>query len=119
VSIYLMAGIQHVQFEPNPTTVTYYGKKWNQKQVHPCVIDSPNLPRATRVTVTLVARPLLTLVAQNLCICEHGAFTSTTCLHSRISNRTRQTVHRLVTTFRDAGSVCLWQVLIERQNSWN
>jgi hypothetical protein len=27
VSIYLMAGIQHVQFEPNPTTVTYYGKK--------------------------------------------------------------------------------------------
>jgi hypothetical protein len=28
-------------------------------------------------------------------------------------------MHRLVTKFRDTGSVCLWQVLIERQNSWN
>jgi hypothetical protein len=28
-------------------------------------------------------------------------------------------VHWVVTKFRDAGSVCLWQVLIERQNSWN
>jgi hypothetical protein len=31
----------------------------------------------------------------------------------------KTTVHWLVTRFRDTGSVCLWQVLIERQNSWN
>jgi hypothetical protein len=35
------------------------------KQVHPRVIDSPNLHPDTRVKVTLVARPLLTPVAQN------------------------------------------------------
>jgi hypothetical protein len=29
------------------------------------------------------------------------------------------TVHRLVTKFLDTRSVCLWHVLIERQNSWN
>jgi hypothetical protein len=28
-------------------------------------------------------------------------------------------IHRLVKTFRDTGSSCLWQVLIERQKSWN
>jgi hypothetical protein len=42
-------------------------QKLNQKQVHPRVIDSPNLPRDTRVKITLVARPLLTPVAQKLC----------------------------------------------------
>jgi hypothetical protein len=31
----------------------------------------------------------------------------------------KTTVHRLVITFRDTGSVSLWQVLIERQNTWN
>jgi hypothetical protein len=31
----------------------------------------------------------------------------------------KKTVHRLVTTFQDTGSICLWQVLIERQNSLN
>jgi hypothetical protein len=31
----------------------------------------------------------------------------------------KTTIHRLVTKFRDTGSVFLWQVLIERQNSWN
>jgi hypothetical protein len=29
------------------------------------------------------------------------------------------TIHRLVTTFRETGSVDLWQVLIRWQNSWN
>jgi hypothetical protein len=29
------------------------------------------------------------------------------------------TVHRQVTIFWDTESVCLWQVLIERQDSWN
>jgi hypothetical protein len=43
----------------------------------------PNLPHYTRVKVTLVARPLLTPVAQKLCRCEHGLFTSRTCVHSR------------------------------------
>jgi hypothetical protein len=28
------------------------------------------------------------------------------------------TIHRLVITFLDTGSDCLWQVLIERRNSW-
>jgi hypothetical protein len=88
----------------------------------------------------MVARPLLTPAAQKPCMCEHGVFTSRTCVHSRtyfasksfvavreafsnaypdkeVPNKT--TVHRLVTIFRDTGSVCLWQVLIERQNSWN
>jgi hypothetical protein len=31
----------------------------------------------------------------------------------------KTTIHRLVTKFRDAGSVCLWQELIGRQNSWD
>jgi hypothetical protein len=34
-----------------------------------------------------------------------------------VPNKT--TVHRLVTKFCDTGSVCLWQVLIERQDGWN
>jgi hypothetical protein len=34
-----------------------------------------------------------------------------------VSNKT--TVHRLGTKFRGTGSVCLWQVRIDRQNSWN
>jgi hypothetical protein len=33
-----------------------------------------------------------------------------------VTNKT--TKHRLVTTFWDTWSVCLWQVLIERRNSW-
>jgi hypothetical protein len=32
---------------------------------------------------------------------------------------TKTTIHRMVTKFRDKISVCLWQVLIELQNSWN
>jgi hypothetical protein len=35
------------------------------------------------VKATLVARPLLTPVAQKLCRWEHGVFTSRTCVHSR------------------------------------
>jgi hypothetical protein len=110
----------------NPRTITYYGKKWNQKQVHPRVIDSPNLPRDTRVKVTLVARTLPTPVAQKLCRCEHDVFTSRTYVHSwalllieifccfsrsiqqcvpwQVPNKA--TKHRLVRTFRDTGSVC-------------
>jgi hypothetical protein len=61
--------------------------KLNQKQAHPRVTHSPNLPRETRVKVTLVARPLLTSVAQKLCRCEHGVFTGRTCVHFRMSLR--------------------------------
>jgi hypothetical protein len=85
-------------------------------------------PRDTRVKVIIVARPLLTPVAQNLYRCEHGVLRSRTYVHSRtllltkifravreafnngypdkeVSNKT--TIHRLITTFRDTGSVCL------------
>jgi hypothetical protein len=33
--------------------------------------------------------------------------------------RNKTIIHRLVRTFRDTGSVCLWRVLIECQKSWN
>jgi hypothetical protein len=115
-------------------------QKWNQKQVHPRVTDSPNLPHGTLVKVTLVARPLLTPVAQScagvnmvysraehVLIPEHyfasKSFAAVREAHNNayrdkeVPNKT--IIHRLVTTFRDTGSVCLWQVLIERQNSWN
>jgi hypothetical protein len=35
-------------------------QKWNQKQAHARVIDSPSIYRDIRVKVTMVARPLLT-----------------------------------------------------------
>jgi hypothetical protein len=50
----------------------------------PVQILSPNLPRDTRVKVTLVTMPLLTPVAQKLCRREHGVFTNRTCVHSLI-----------------------------------
>jgi hypothetical protein len=37
----------------------------------------------TGVKVTLVARPMLTLVAQTVCRCEHGVFPGRTSVHSR------------------------------------
>jgi hypothetical protein len=39
-------------------------QKLKKKQAHPCVRDSPNHPRDTRVKVILVATPLLTPFAQ-------------------------------------------------------
>jgi hypothetical protein len=50
----------------NPKTVTYYGTKLKSEAGLPLVIDSPNVPHDTEVKVTLVARPLLTPVAQKL-----------------------------------------------------
>jgi hypothetical protein len=55
----------------------------NQRQALPSLLDFPNLPCDIRVKVTLVARPLLTSVAQKLCRWKHGVFTSRTCVHSR------------------------------------
>jgi hypothetical protein len=76
-----------------------------------------------------------------LCRCEHGVFGSRTCGYSQtlifaskssatvceafsnacpdreVLNKTA--VHQMVTTFQDTGSVCLWQVLIQRQNIRN
>jgi hypothetical protein len=93
-------------------------RKWNKEQILPC---------DTRVKVTVVARPLFTPVAQKLCRCEHGVFTIRTCVHSRtllliaVFSNVRETfsnpypdkevpkktiIHRLVTTFRNTGSVC-------------
>jgi hypothetical protein len=61
----------------NPTTITYYGTKMKSETGPPCVMDSSNLPGDTLVKVTLVARPLLTPVAQKLCRCEYGVFMTT------------------------------------------
>jgi hypothetical protein len=57
-------------------------QKSNKEQVHRRLRDFPNLPPATQVNVTLVARPLLTPVAQKLCRCEHGVFMSRTYVYS-------------------------------------
>jgi hypothetical protein len=113
----------------------YYGTKWNQKHVHPSVIYSHNLSRDSRIKVILVARPLLTLVAQKLCWCEHDVFLTIMRVHYFVSKLfaavrevfsntyadsevPNKTIRRLV-TFRDTEIVCLWQALVERQNSWN
>jgi hypothetical protein len=45
----------------------------------------------------------------------HEAF-SNTYLDNKVPNKT---IHHLVPKFQDRGSVCLWQVLTEWQNSWN
>jgi hypothetical protein len=50
--------------------------------VHMRIIEYPNLARDIRVKVTLVARLLLTPVAQELYRCEYGALMSRTCVHS-------------------------------------
>lgn len=55
-------------------------QKLNQMQNHTFVIASHNPRRETRVKISLVARPLLTKVAQKLCRCEHWVFTSRKCV---------------------------------------
>jgi hypothetical protein len=85
------------------------------------VVDSPNFLRDTRVKVTIVDRPLLT---RKLCRCDHSVFKNRECIvflfvklnpDKELLNMT--TVHRLVKKFRGTGSVCLWQVDIERQTA--
>jgi hypothetical protein len=109
----------------NTTTVMYYCTKLNQKQVHSREIVSLNLPRNALIEVTLVARPLLTPLAQKLCnanmmysraervfILEHY-FTSksSAAVREKFGNADKEvpnkTIQRLVTTFRGTGSVCL------------
>jgi hypothetical protein len=90
--------------------------------------DSPYLPHETRLKATLFARPLLTPVAQScagankvysrverVSIIEHNmALKPFVAICEAFSNAypdkevwNKTTIHRLVTTFRDTGSVCL------------
>jgi hypothetical protein len=55
-----------------------------QKQVHPHLIDTLNLPCDIEVKVTLVARLLLMLVMEKLSTCEHGV--SRMCLFLNITS---------------------------------
>jgi hypothetical protein len=91
------------------------------------MINSTNLPRDARVI--FVARPLLTPVAQKLCSCKYGVFTSRKFIsfilehsfastsfagaHEAFGNgypdkevQNKKTIHRLATKFRDIASVC-------------
>jgi hypothetical protein len=67
----------------NTKTFTYYGTKIKSETDPPLCNTLPTSPRDTRVKVTLFPRPLLKPVTQKLCRCEHGVFTSRTCVHSR------------------------------------
>jgi hypothetical protein len=94
-----------------------------------------------RMKVTLVARPLLRLIHQKRCRCEHVVFKSRmwafilehhfaskslTAVHEAFSNArpymevpNKMTIRRLVIKFHGTGRVCPWQLLIELQNCWN
>jgi hypothetical protein len=96
----------------NLATITYYGIKmksgsppsnalsqpppWNSSQGQPSCYAAAHASCAKAVQV------------RTWCIYERNA-----CSFSSITS------HRLVTLFWNTWSVCLWQVLIERQNSWN
>jgi hypothetical protein len=64
-----------------PKEVTYYDKEFKSEAGPPPSNRQPNPLQYARVKITLVARPLLTLVAQKLCRCEHGVFINKTCVH--------------------------------------
>jgi hypothetical protein len=106
---------------------------------HARVIYPPNLP-VTLESRKKIARPLLTPVAQictssnmvqsrgeRVFILEHYfASKSSSAVREAFSNAypdkevtSKTTIHRLVRTFRDTGSVCLWKALTERRNTWN
>jgi hypothetical protein len=73
----------------NKASYRYYGTKTElEKGPAPCnTLSQPHRETRAKVKVILVARPLLTPVAQKLCRCKHGVFTSRTCVHTRISVR--------------------------------
>jgi hypothetical protein len=77
--LHLMYSVYHLKC--NPTTVTYWGIKWNQKQVHRRALNSFKL-HITWVKIAHVTRPLFTPVAKKLGRCKHRVFTSRTCVHS-------------------------------------
>jgi hypothetical protein len=109
------------QLKQSHTTV----KECNQKQVYPRVIDKRSFLADSSVKVILLARPLLTSVAQRFCRCKHGVFTlehytatkSFAALHEAFSNAypdtevpNKATVHRLVTKLRDTRNICVTSV---------
>jgi hypothetical protein len=115
----------------NPKTITYYNTKIKSEAGLPPCNRFAQSPRDPRVNVTLVARPLLTPVAQKLCganmvylrvehvfILEYYfASKSFAAVRKAFSNAypvkqgpNKATRHRLVTQFRDAGNVCLREV---------
>jgi hypothetical protein len=108
--------------------------KLNHKQILLVYHTLPTLSPDTRVKLTLVARPLLALVAQWLFSCQYGVFTIRTCVtfrvyfalksfaavHEAFSNvypdkevLNKTTVHWLITKFHDTSHACLWQELID------
>jgi hypothetical protein len=80
-------------------------------QGYSCITDFPNLPRNTRVKVILITRPLLTTVAQQLCTCERGVFTSRMC----VSNITLHRNHLLLFVKHLAMRVLTGKYRIRRQ----
>lgn len=65
--IVLLIRIERLKTHRN--IIIFCGKKCDQKQFFPSVIDPVNLLRQTRVNIILVSRPLLTTFAQKLCRC--------------------------------------------------
>jgi hypothetical protein len=124
----------------NTTTVTYFGKKIQSEAGPPPWNRLSQTSRDTRGKVPwLLGRYSLQLRkscavanmvysrSERVLILEHY-FTSKSfaAVREAFSNAypdkellNKTTIHRLVTRFRNTGSVYLWQVLIERQNSWN
>jgi hypothetical protein len=112
----------------NPTTITYYGTTMKSEADPPlCNRLSQPSPVTLEKKITLVARPLITPVAQKLCRCEYGVFTNRTSVHYRtllasksfaavreafsntysdkeVQNQT--TIHRLVTELRYKEEIC-------------
>jgi hypothetical protein len=82
-SIVPVGCIQSVNLKRYATTITYCSKNKNKSKADPLRCNTlPASPCGTRFKITLVARTLLTSVAQWLCWCEHGVLTSRTCVPS-------------------------------------
>jgi hypothetical protein len=96
---------------------------WHSSQVHPCCYTVARNCCAKAV----VGANMVYSLAQRVFILEHFfASKSFSSLREEFSSAypgsevpNKTTIHRLVTQLRDRGSVRVWQVLIERQNSWN
>lgn len=114
--------IQDVPFKMQPIIRHIIRHKMKWATGLPLCNRLSDLSCNTRVRVTLVARPLLTQVAQKLCIWKHGVMPSRTCVLSRTSLdiviicccswafsnaspfkevRNRKTISSLVRKFRD------------------
>lgn len=140
-SCILFIGVHHLRCNPKTsrTTCTKIKSKAGphspRRLSHPRLEGSPILHCENAVKVIIVAKPLCTASAQELCSYEYDEFTSRICVHSRILFRIEivcceafssaypdkeirnKTIHQLVTPFRNTRSICLRQELIERQNS--